>query len=472
MISVILLLFPLSALHVKIIAGHEPNDSQELIYTNRYVFYLKQRILHILFWSVISAAFIGPGTVTTAASAGTGFGYSLIWALVFSTAACFVLQEASARITAVSGLNLGEAMRREYSGSAAGKWLIFLALAAILSGCAAFEAGNILGAVAGIHILSGAIPDAAVVLAIGFLSAFLLWKGTIRQIATLLGLIVAVMGICFVATALLVPHSAGSIFAGFSPAIPSGAEILVLGLIGTTVVPYNIFLGSGLKHTQTPSEMKLSLIIAIGLGGFVSIAILLTGTAISGDFTFEALAEALAARLGNGAHWLLGIGLFGAGLSSTLTAALAAAITAKSLLARPETSENWQETGIRFRSVWAGVLAVGLIFGLLQLRPVPVIILAQALNGIILPVIAVILFLLMNNERVLPAAYQNGRLYNMAMAAIVYLTVLIGSTNVLQVLSRISGINFLNGTTIIVISLALFIIFLIPAAKKFFNKKP
>ena len=48
------------------------------------------RFWNVLFWSVIAAAFIGPGTVTTAASAGTSFGYSLLWALAFSTLACLL----------------------------------------------------------------------------------------------------------------------------------------------------------------------------------------------------------------------------------------------------------------------------------------------------------------------------------------------------------------------------------------------
>ena len=53
----------------------------------------KKRILNILFWSVVSSAFIGPGTITTAAKSGASFGTDLLWALVFSTLACLLLQE-------------------------------------------------------------------------------------------------------------------------------------------------------------------------------------------------------------------------------------------------------------------------------------------------------------------------------------------------------------------------------------------
>jgi len=432
---------------------------------------VRQRLLHILFWSVISAAFIGPGTVTTSASAGAGFGYALIWAIIFSIIACFVLQEASARITAVSGKNLGEAMRSQYTGTKTGKTLIWLTLIAILSGCAAFEAGNILGAVAGISIVADQLPVPIIVGSIGLISGILLWKGNIRQIATLLGLIVAIMGICFVITAFMIPHDLSSVFSeGLVPTIPVGADILVLGLIGTTVVPYNIFLGSGLKHTQTPSEMKLSLLIAIGLGGFISVCILLTGTAIAGEFTFEALAAALTEQLGGWGSWLLGIGLFGAGLSSTLTAALAAAITAKSLLKTSSNQPRWNTDGFYFRSVWMGVLSVGLLFGLLELQPVPVIILAQALNGIILPVIAVILFLMMNQNSILPEQHQNSTFYNILSGFVVYLTVLIGLTNLLRALSRGLGFSLPDQNIILLTSAVIFSVLIIPVMKKMYNR--
>jgi Mn2+/Fe2+ NRAMP family transporter len=428
---------------------------------------MKQRLLNILFWSVISAAFIGPGTVATAASAGAGFGYTLIWALIFSTAACYILQEASARITAVSGMNLGVAMRKEYGSSLPSKWVIGLALAAILSGCAAFEAGNILGAVAGLSLISGGIPVPVIVLTIGVIAALLLWKGTVQQIAKLLGGIVALMGICFLITALMIPHDLSAIFSdGMIPTIPTGSEILVLGLIGTTVVPYNIFLGSGLKHAQSSSEMKLSLGIAIGLGGLISIAILLTGTAITGDFTFEKLSSTLSNQLGGFSSFLLGIGLFGAGLSSTLTAALAASITAKSLLSNKTNAQAWADNGLRFRSVWISVLGIGLLFGMMELQPVPVIILAQALNGIILPVIAVILFLLMNNNRVLPGQHQNGTVLNLLTGIVVWLTILIGLTNLLRALSRITEFDIPDQTVITVISVIIFLIVIVPVLKK------
>lgn len=395
----------------------------------------------------------------------------MIWALIFSTVACYVLQEASARITVVSGLNLGEAMRQEYGHTRIGRSIIYLALIAVVIGCAAYEAGNILGAVSGINLVTGGIPLPFIVSAIGLIAAIVLWKGTIRQIAAMLGIIVAFMGISFLITVFMMPHDISAILSdGLLPSIQPGSELLVLGLIGTTVVPYSIFLGSGLKHDQSPSEMRVGMMIAIGFGGLISIAILLTGTAVIGEFSFESLAETLDNQLGSGASQLLGFGLFGAGLSSALTAALAASITAKSLLSKDQSDPDWAENGKWFRTVWIIVLATGLFFGLIQLQPVPIIILAQALNGVILPIIAVILFLLMNSENVLPDGYRNGNLYNLTMGVVVYLTILIGMTNLFRAGSQVLGFETINETMLVIISLGIFLIVIIPTIKRLYQK--
>ena len=111
-----------------------------------------KRLLNILFWSVIAAAFIGPGTVTTAARAGSDFRFALAWALLFSVFACLVLQEASGRITVLTGKELGEAIRSRFSGSGWGRSVPVLAAIGIILGCAAFEAGNLLGGVAGLRL--------------------------------------------------------------------------------------------------------------------------------------------------------------------------------------------------------------------------------------------------------------------------------------------------------------------------------
>src|SRR5690625_750935 len=61
--------------------------------------------------AIITASFIGPGTVTTATRAGAGFGFALLWAVVFAIVATIILQEMVARIGVVTKQGLGENIR-------------------------------------------------------------------------------------------------------------------------------------------------------------------------------------------------------------------------------------------------------------------------------------------------------------------------------------------------------------------------
>lgn len=415
---------------------------------------MKSRLVNIFFWGIISAAFIGPGTITTAASAGAGFGYQLLWALVFSVIACIVLQEASARLRMATGDNLGEILNHYFINRPRGAAITFFVLGSIIFGCAAYETGNILGAVAG-GMLVVEIHPVVSTLIIGLGAAVLLWFGSIRLIAQIMGVIVAFMGICFLGTAIILQPDIGDIFAGsLIPSFPGDSEVLILGLIGTTVVPYNLFLGSGLVHKQSLREMRWSLSLAIILGGIVSGAVLIVGASITGDFTFERLAAALQLQLGDWAVYLLSLGLLAAGFSSALTAPLAAAITAKSIGGKKEGNTAWKRTGRWYRTTWGAVLGAGILFGVLQVQPVPAIILAQALNGVILPVVAIFLLLMVNNAQLLEQRYVNGSLYNGLMSVVVFITILLGIRNVLKVIARLSGIRAVNESWMIGIALA------------------
>jgi len=408
-----------------------------------------KRLRNILFWSVISAAFIGPGTVTTAASAGAGYGYSLLWALLFSTVACLVLQEASARLTVISDRNLGQALRLQYRGGVSGIVVLALVLGAIVLGCAAYQAGNILGGAAG-AALGTPLSPRTLTLIIGGVAAAVLWVGRTAVVARLLGMLVAVMGIAFLVTAWrLAPEPFGLIRGTVIPTLPSGAGLLVLGLVGTTVVPYNLFLGSGLARGQKLGELRFGLSIAVVLGGLVSMGIVVVGTAVEGPFSFEALADVLSNRLGDGARQFFAVGLCVAGVSSAITAPLAAAITARSLFSSTASDgggtsgrpDVWGDRSWRFRSVWLGVLAVGVVFGLAQVKPIPAIIVAQALNGVLLPLVAVFLLLCVNDRRLMGRGGLNGALANAVLGAVVVVTVMLGVNNVAKALVAAFGLD-------------------------------
>ncbi|MCG8461161.1 MAG: divalent metal cation transporter [Holophagales bacterium] len=401
------------------------------------------RLFAVLIGGVIAAAFLGPGTVATAASAGAAHGFELLWALAFATIACFVLQEGAARLAIGSGATLAEALRRRYQGSWRAWAVLALVLLAIVLGCAAYEAGNILGGVAGAQLASGWDRN-ELTLFCGGVAAALLWLGSTRVVASVLGALVALMGVAFLVTATGLGPSPGRLVSGLLPSFPSASGLLVLGLVGTTVVPYNLFLGSGLARDPDSSDgdetarMRFGLAVAIGLGGLVSMAVLVVGSAVAGPFSFEALGGVLGRELGPWAVKAFGWGLLAAGFSSAITAPWAAAITARGLFARGPDDRRWADHAWRFRGVWIAVLATGLAFGLADVRPVPVILVAQAANGVLLPFVAVFLFLEMNDRQHL-GRHANGPVANLVMAGVTLLAIPLGVRGLLRALATVSG---------------------------------
>lgn len=227
-------------------------------------------------------AFIGPGTVTTASVAGADFGYALVWALVFSVAAAIVLQEMSARLGVVSREGLGEALRTTFDNRAVQIGAIVLVVAAITVGNAAFQSGNLLGAALGLEAVFGGGPGlwAAIVAA---LAAMLLATGNYKAVERTLVWLVVLMGAVFIVTAVIVTPNLSDLVAGFVPTIPSGSVLTVVALIGTTVVPYNLFLHASSVQDKWPEDVPtdravkvatLDTRLSIGIGGLVTLAVL------------------------------------------------------------------------------------------------------------------------------------------------------------------------------------------------------
>jgi Mn2+/Fe2+ NRAMP family transporter len=254
-------------------------------------------------------------------------------------------------------------------------------------------------------------------------------------IAHVLGLVVAVMGIVFIYVAFRTKAPADGFLLGLRPLMAEGALPLVIGLIGTTIVPYNLFLASGISQGQDIREMRIGIIVAVLIGGFISIAIMVVGTQVVGEFSFVGLSDAMRSSLGAWAAVLFGIGLFAAGMSSSVTAPMAAAVTARSLFGAQ--TSNWSVKSLNFRLVWGSVLFIGLFFGLTGVKPIPAILLAQVINGILLPIVAVFLLLAVNDRSLLPEAFVNRALTNLLTIFIVGITCFLGLNNIWRALTGV-----------------------------------
>jgi Mn2+/Fe2+ NRAMP family transporter len=410
---------------------------------NKVLNTIKSRILNILFWSIISAAFIGPGTVTTATKAGSDFQFQLLWALSFSTLACLILQEASARATIYSGMNLGQAIKYHYMGKRAQVPVLILIVGAIILGCAAYETGNILGSVEGLSLVFPKLDKRIIVGLIAAIAGLALSLKSLRSIANFMGAFVFLMGFTFITTAGLSHPPISEICQGLVvPSMPDtpGAGLLILGLVGTTVVPYDLFLGSNVVQKDTTvRDMRVGISVAVILGGFISMAILCVGTEMTRGFTPEAaknlefsyklLSNTLVLNIGQWAVYIFGFGMFAAGFTSAITSPLASSLTARSIFEKKNT-DGTSKNGHIFKWISYAVLLIGVTLGFLQIKPVPAIVAAQAFNGLILPFVAVFLFMVVNNAKIMGAAHLNGWFSNLCMVIVTWVTLVLGIVNV------------------------------------------
>jgi NRAMP (natural resistance-associated macrophage protein)-like metal ion transporter len=390
--------------------------------------------------TLVAAAFIGPGTVTTATVAGANTGFALVWVLVFATLATIIFQEMAARLGVVGQLGLGEAMVSGLESKAL-KWsLIGLVLSALVVGNAAYEAGNIAGGALGLDALFSASADAASkghVLVIGTIAGSLLLWGKYKVLERALIGLVILMSLAFTLSFITVRPDLGAFFGGWVPTIPNGELLRVVALIGTTIVPYNLFLHAAAVRNrwQNGADDLPAAIgdtrLSIGLGGLVSIFILSTAAAtlFANSVTVTSAGEmalALEPIAGERARILIGLGLFAAGLTSAITAPMATAYAVTELV--PAFAKT---KAVAFRVIALGILAIGLSVSLLGLRPIELILFAQMTNGLLLPIIAGFLLYAMNRRSLL-GAHINGPVANMLGGGVLLITLLLGARLVLR----------------------------------------
>ncbi len=391
--------------------------------------------------ALIAAAFIGPGTVTTATAAGAQFGYTLAWALVFATIAAIILQEMSVRLGVVARLGLGEAVLKTLGANPVLRWLLIgLIIAALFVGNAAYEGGNIAGAALGLETLfDGAVPHDVLAGATAIMAAGMLFLGGYRAIEKFLIAIVLLMSITFAAALFIIGPDLTSLAKGaLHPRIPDGALPIVIGLIGTTIVPYNLFLHAAAarrrwKNATDLPEARFDATISIGLGGLVSILILSTAAAslFAAGLKMETGADMtrqLEPAFGPWAGYLLSTGLFAAGLSSAITAPLATGFATSELFGFKSDPKAFP-----FRMIAGAVLGIGTALAIFGVKPIQVILFAQIANGFLLPIIAVFL-LYAANQHALLGSKANGFLANLAGGMVVVITAGLGVRAILRVL--------------------------------------
>ncbi len=403
-----------------------------------------KRIKNVGPGALVAAAFIGPGTVTSCSISGASAGYTLLWAMLLSIISVIIMQSMAARLGIVSGMGLGEALRKKFTSAGARILICILVIAAVFIGNIAYETGNLTGSVMGIQAAAPATGGASgkiiLALILGVIAFILLFSGSYRRVENILTALVVIMGIIFLICAFAAKPEWGQVLKGlFGFKVPAGGDwMTVAALMGTTVVPYNIYLHAASTATKwgqnddkkdAIANSRFDTVISIGLGGVISMAIIVCAAATihkaGGEISSGAdMAVALTPLLGNWATTIFGIGLFAAGITSTLTAPLAAAFASSGILGWGEDMKKG-----RFKIFWIVVLVFG-IFATCTLgaSPTQIILFAQAANALLLPITGILL-LIVANDRNIMKDYKNRMWFNILVILVIAVFIFIAARN-------------------------------------------
>ena len=387
---------------------------------------------------MVAAAFVGPGTVTTASVAGASSGVSLLWAVAISVLATIVLQELSIRSALSTNQDLAPLIRQFGHDRGWGVPIALLILCSVGLGNAAYQSGNLAGAAMG---LSGATPVRFIhaVVVTGSFAAGLILVDRYRLLERAMLILVGLMTCLLTGLAVACLPELITAHRQVVSNVHAFDATVVLALIGTTVVPYNLFLHatavrhrwSGIALAGALRQARIESAGAIVVGGVVTAAIMIVATVvIAGDTSrpaLEALQVGIDQRFPDIGRWAMGAGLFAAGLTSAIAAPVAAGWAVCGVM-----GWNTSSGSKAFKGVALMVLAVGMLFAIFAARPVALIVLAQATNAVLLPLVALVLLAIVNSP-LIPHDYRNGWPQNLIVTGVIGVVLLLAATKLLSV---------------------------------------
>lgn len=372
---------------------------------------------------------VGPGLVTASADndaggiatysiAGARFGYSMLWMLLLITISLAVTQEMGARMGIVTGQGLAALIRERFRLK-----LTVLAMGAMLVANLATTISEFSG-IASSFQLFGASKFYTVPLA-----AFFIWLLVVRgsyKIAERVFLVFSTFYLTYIISGFMAHPEWGE--ALHNTIVPSfelntGYVLLFIAVIGTTITPWGQFFiqayvvdkGISIKHFRyTRAEVILGAIITDVVALFIIVACAATIYKSSGDIeTADQAAAALAPLAGRFASTLFAFGLLNA---SVLAAAILPLATAYAVCEafgfESGVNRSFREAPV-FHGLFTFAIALGALVSLIPNLPLlKIMMLAQDVNGLLLPLILIFVMFIINDRGIM-GEYANSRRHNL-----------------------------------------------------------
>jgi Mn2+/Fe2+ NRAMP family transporter len=366
-------------------------------------------------------AFLGPGliaanagndagAVATWSSVGAQYGYALLWVLVIITISLSVVQEMCARMGAATGKGLSDLIRERFGVRGAAFAMLTLLLANILITISEFA-----GIAAACELFGVPKYITVPLAAIGIW--FVITRGSYDRVEKVF-LAMSFAFFTYPIAAILAHPNWLDVAHGFVPSVQlkSTYLLLLIGTVGTTITPYmQLFIQSSvaekgvtMEHYKPErNETYLGSIFAAFVVGSIVIATGATIYQASGGqgvviTSAEQAAQALVPFLGKYAEALFGIGLLGASLLAAAVLPLATAYAVCETFGFERgVNFSFREAPI-FQGLFTGMLALGALVALIPGLPlIQLIIIAQVINGILLPILLIFILRLINDRRIM-----------------------------------------------------------------------
>lgn len=387
----------------------------------------------------IVGSFIGPGTVTSSTRAGANYGFQLLWCVVFSVIAVIVMQGMAARLGVVTQKGLAENLVDDFADRPALRNLICgIVAVAITIGGFAYMSGDLTGTALGISALTGVSTKiVAPIWGVCILVLLTIASDAVKYLEKLLAVCVILMAVIFLITMVIVKPDMGALLAGCIPSIPeNGGLMTCLALIGTTVVPYNMFLhaSSAMRTWHSSAELPLCRFgtnIPMIIGGVVTGAILVTSaTVMMGMPVRNAMdmAVQLEPTLGAFAQPFMAVGLVAAGVSSAVCTPIGVSYVLAGLF-------GWKtnRSDKRYFATNTAVLLTGIIIAGIGYNPIELIMAAQAVNGVVLPVVTGVTLYLTCRHKVM-GPYVNGKMEAFLGFCIFIISLILGVSSIFSLI--------------------------------------
>lgn len=363
----------------------------------------------------VTVGFIDPGNWVTNVAAGSQFGYSLLWVVSLSTVILIIVQHNAAHLGIVTGLCLSEAASKFFK-----PWLRVMMLGSAMVACVATALAELLGAAIGLKMLTGLPLVAGAVMSAGF-SAWMLFSKNYQRLEKWIMGFVSLIGMAFLFEIWLADVAWVQTFSGWvTPTFPIGALTVIMGVLGAVVMPHNIFLHSEVIQSRQWNEKGADIIekqlkyefldtlTGMGAGWAINSAMIIVAAAVfykNGIVVNELPQVTLTLEpiFGRASAVVFALGLLFAGLSSSVTAAMAGGSVFAGIFIEPfDINDPHSRMGL-------GITLVGALVAIMLLPdPFKGILWSQVALSMQLPLTIIPLMMLTSSKEVM-GEYANKR---------------------------------------------------------------